>query len=110
MGGDGVGDVHIGLRPYAMLLNPVGVTKKADAFASTLCLFVYMHGSCCHVPTCQRTRMPGTCPLASVPWHPVPWHLSSNQIYNKARAALISEGSSFPATLDATPIKNEGIA
>lgn len=31
MGGDGVGDVHIGLRPYAMLLNPVGVTKKADA-------------------------------------------------------------------------------
>lgn len=100
MGGDGVGDVHIGLSPYAMLLNPVGVTKKADAFASTLCLFVYMHGSCCHVPTCQRTRMP----------EPVPWHLSSNQIYNKARAALISEGSSFPATLDATPIKNEGIA
>ena len=66
MGGDGVGDVHIGLRPYAMLLNPVGVTKKADAFASTLCLFVYMHGSCCHVPTCQCTRMPGT-------WQGVPW-------------------------------------
>ena len=60
-----MGDVHIGLSPYAMLLNPVGVTKKADAFASTLCLFVYMHGSCCHVPTCQRTRMSGTCPLAS---------------------------------------------
>ena len=71
MGGDGVGDVHIGACPYAMLLNPVGVTKKADASASTLCLFVYMHGSCCHVPTCQRTclpdtRMPGTCPLAGV--------------------------------------------
>ena len=36
MGGDGVGDVHIGLRPYARVLasyrgNPVGVTKKADA-------------------------------------------------------------------------------
>ena len=36
--------IPIGPGPYATLLNPVGVTKKADAFASIIC-------------------MPGTCPL-----------------------------------------------